>query len=263
MTVRVRKDSIIGRPRKEKGSFYLITPKVYTKPHFVNSYIFNLWKQSDGKDINTIITEYIEKYPNVDKEKIKADVLNSIVYLNNLKMIDIIDEEEVMKNMRDNGISLVNEGDFRSISEFIQDSYTSNTGIVISFEYEGLLDINSIKDVYSIQMMRLNQIHGNELYFKICDEMKNIKSVVGIKLLNNTKSCYLNTIVIGKEVSLNLNEVVIQVIEYLKTHSMENFKIKTSNAETVKNFLKIGFNVEAEINDELENKKTLYIIRRG
>ena len=247
MTVRVRKDSIICRPRKEKGSFYLITPKVYTKPHFVNSYIFNLWKQSDGKDINTIITEYIEKYPNVDKEKIKADVLNSIVYLNNLKMIDIIDEEEVMKNMRDNGISLVNEGDFRSISEFIQDSYTSNTGIVISFEYEGLLDINSIKD----------------LYFKICDEMKNIKSVVGIKLLNNTKSCYLNTIVIGKEVSLNLNEVVIQVIEYLKTHSMENFKIKTSNAETVKNFLKIGFNVEAEINDELENNKTLYIIRRG
>ena len=100
MSIEVRKDSIIGKPRKENDSFYLITPKIYPKPHFINSYIFNLWKESDGKTINEIILMYEKKFPYIDREKIKSDVLNSLVYLNNLKMIDINDVEEVMGAMK-------------------------------------------------------------------------------------------------------------------------------------------------------------------
>lgn len=263
MSIEVRKDSIIGKPRKENDSFYLITPKIYPKPHFINSYIFNLWKESDGKTINEIILMYEKKFPYIDREKIKSDVLNSLVYLNNLKMIDIYDEEEVMGAMKENGISLVNESDFRRVNEFILKTYSSSRGIVINFGYEGLLDSNSVEDVYSIQMMRLNQIHGKEMYFKIYNELKNLNAIIGITVSNNISTCYINTIVISENSNKDLNDTVEQFIEYLLIHNIECFKIKTSDIEVVNSLASINFNIEAELKDELGNKKSLYVIRRG
>ncbi|HEN4571340.1 hypothetical protein PN298_07550 [Peptostreptococcus anaerobius] len=263
MAIRVRKDSIIGKPRKENGSFYLITPKIYPKPHFINSYIFNLWKESEGRTINEITSTYEKKYPYVDREKIKSDILNSLVYLNNLKMIDIIDEEEVMGVMKGNGISLVNEIDFRRVSEFILDTYSSSRGLVFNFEYEGILDSNSVKDIYSIQMMRLNQIHGKEMYFKFFDKFKNLNAIIGITVLNSISTCYINTIAVSESSNKNLNNIMEQFIEYLQVHNIECFKIKTSDIEIVNSFASIKFNIEAELKNELLNKKSLYIIRRG
>lgn len=263
MSIRVRKDSIIGKPRKENGSFYLITPKIYPKPHFINSYIFNLWKESEGKTINEIISMYEKKYPYVDREKIKSDIFNSLVYLNNLKMIDIIDEEEVMGVMKGNCISVVNESDFRRVSEFILDTYSSSRGIVFNFEYEGILDGNSVKDVYSIQTMRLNQIHGREMYFKFLDEFKKLYAIIGVTVLNSISTCYINTIAVSESSNQKLNNIMEQFIENMKVHSIECFKIKTSDTELINSFASMKFNIEAELRNELLNNKSLFIIRRG
>ena len=54
-----------------------------------------------------------------------------------------------------------------------------------------------------------------------------------------------------------------QFIEYLLIHNIECFKIKTSDIEVVNSLASINFNIEAELKDELGNKKSLYVIRRG
>ena len=158
---------------------------------------------------------------------------------------------------------MVNESDFRSVNEFILKTYSSSRGIVINFGYEGLLDSNSVEDVYSIQMMRLNQIHGKEMYFKIYNELKNLHAIIGITVSNNISTCYINTIVISENSNKDLNDTVEQFIEYLLIHNIECFKIKTSDIEVVNSLASINFNIEAELKDELGNKKSLYVIRRG
>ncbi len=69
-------------------------------------------------------------------------------------------------------------------------------------------------------------------------------------------------LVISENSNKDLNDTVEQFIEYLRIHNIECFKIKTSDIEIVNSLASINFNIEAELKDELGNKKSLYIIRR-
>lgn len=49
MSIHTIKDSILGVPREEDNSTYLIYPQSYPRPHFINHYMLNLWYEADGK----------------------------------------------------------------------------------------------------------------------------------------------------------------------------------------------------------------------
>ncbi len=262
MSILVRKDSIIGRARKEKNSFYLITPKIYSKPHFINKYVFNLWLTSDKKTIPTIIDDYCKKYPDIPKKKIKKDIMKSLIYLNNLKMIDIIGEDKKMLDSSiKKGVSIVNERDFRTINDFIVKVFREG-GTIINFSHEREFEFDTITKVYSIQAMRINQIHRQELYFKILNDEYKLVSVIGVVLLGNPKTCYINTIISEMVEEEELINIIQDMIKFLNDNGISFVKIRTSKIEDVHRFLKYNFYIEAKLENELNDSKTIYILRR-
>ena len=84
MSIHTIKDSILGVPREEDNSTYLIYPQSYPRPHFINHYMLNLWYEADGKTFQKLFEEYQNRYRDVPIEKIQSDIINSIIYLYNL-----------------------------------------------------------------------------------------------------------------------------------------------------------------------------------
>lgn len=93
MSIHTIKDSILGVPREEDNSTYLIYPQSYPRPHFINHYMLNLWYEADGKTFQKLFEEYQNRYRDVPIEKIQSDIINSIIYLYNLEMVEITGED--------------------------------------------------------------------------------------------------------------------------------------------------------------------------
>lgn len=78
--------------RKENEDYYFLIPPAIGKYHFVNKTYSELIEMSDGETtLNEILETYYTKYPNVAKNKIYTDIIDSFYYLQLLKLIDFKD----------------------------------------------------------------------------------------------------------------------------------------------------------------------------
>lgn len=259
MTIHYNNDSLIGIPRKENNSLYLIHPKSYPRPCFVNDYIFNLWKSSDNMTIEELLIKFFNMYKEIPNEKIKKDVIQGLLYLYNLEMIDLLGNDlEVIKAMSDNKTAIVNECDFRAAFHYLVQRGESN-GFVYDFKLDKQLEANQIKEFYNIPAMRANQIHLEELYIKIMSARGMLNGVAGICILNNGNVCYITFI------ATESDDVFVTAINEVKSFMLSKkikiIKIKSKNEKLVNLLLKDKFLIEAVLLDEAENEEKIYIVR--
>lgn len=261
MSIHTIKDSILGVPREEDNSTYLIYPQSYPRPHFINHYMLNLWYEADGKTFQKLFEEYQNRYRDVPIEKIQSDIINSIIYLYNLEMVEVTGEgKEVLAAMSKSETSIVNEQDFREINNFILD-IAANQGCILNFDYDRNLEKKEVESVYSIPNMRINQIHRKEIYFKIYDSSNVLIGVAGVSFKRSLETCYVSTIILS---DLNkFGDVIDELIKVLHSGGINHIKVKTLNKSVVKQLVDNGFEVEARLNDESNDLSITYIVRRN
>lgn len=260
MSIHIVEDSIIGVPREEDNSIFLIYPKIYPKPHFINKYVMDLWKESDGKSFQELFEEYQGRYKDVKKETIQSDIVTSIIYLYNLKMVDITGaDKEVLESMSINETSIVNEQDFRDINSFIL-SVAVSPACVMNFEYDRELTQKEIETVYSIPSMRINQIHRKEIFFKIFSSSGELIGVAGVSFRRSVQTCYISSLIL-KDTG-RMESALSELYIVLRSISVKYVKVKTLNKDMVKKFLDNGFRIEAKLDNESDDLSITYVVRR-
>lgn len=259
MTIQTRQDSLIGRPRKEEKSLYLIHPKSYPRPCFINDYIFNLWEIVNNKTIAELYEELSNKYKDISKEKIKKDLIKGLLYLYNLEMIDLSGQDlEVIRSMNANKTSIVNEGDFREVYDYMIHVQDAN-GLAYDFKLDRKLNCNQVKDTYNITYMRTQQIHLQEIYIKIISNSGMLTGIAGICVLGNVRTCYLTLLVIDS--NKYLQKAINEIRNLIFSKNFKTIKVKSKNEKIIQSLLENKFSIEAILFDEDDVEEKKYIIR--
>lgn len=80
------KNSYIGLLREEEGT-WLFYPMAYSKPHFMNRTVHEIWELIDHRSEEEIVQILKEKYKTISEERLAKDVNQTIAYFLNLEMI--------------------------------------------------------------------------------------------------------------------------------------------------------------------------------
>ncbi|AEY67199.1 PqqD family protein [Clostridium sp. BNL1100] len=236
--------SYIGLLREEENGDRLFYPMSYSKPHFMNKSVYEIWNLIDNRTEEEIVQILKKKYPRVEEERLRRDVQQTISYFINLEMVKEVNEymEEKMCD-----ISMFEEKDFKYASQFIMDhknTSSDRTFLFVSDQLEG----EAFENYYKAINMRTNHFHQVEVFLNVVDRItKENVGVIGIYVCPNNFVVYVTTIILNDKAYLK--SVMNEFEMLLQQKTVKRIKVKFANDSILDKQLlcDIGFKKESAI----------------
>lgn len=241
-------NSYIGMLREEEDKTWLFYPRAFSKPHFMNKLVHEIWGLINNTSAEEIAFALEKKYPNVDKQRILNDVKNTLSYFINLEMVK---EEDMQTKFID--IALLEEADFSHVSEFIIKEIKCDSDNSFLFYPEQYRGQNS-HNYYRAINMRTNHFHEMEVFLKVTDkDTKELKGVFGIYICPNNCVVYITTAIFNDR--KYLDKAVDKLEALLLNQNVKEIKVKFScaDSEFENEWSKMNFVKESVISKEAQN----------
>lgn len=241
-------NSYIGMLREEEDKTWLFYPRSFSKPHFMNKLVHEIWGLINNTSAEEIAHVLEKRYPNVDKQRILNDVKNTLSYFINLEMIK---EEEMEKKQME--IALFEEADFSRASEFIIREIKCNLDNSFLFypeQYKG----EKTHGYYRAINMRTNHFHEIEVFLKVTDKYTDeLQGVLGIYICPNNCVVYITTAIFNDKECLK--EAINKLEIMLLNQNVKEIKVKFSDmdSEFKNEWEKINFSKESIIFKEAQD----------
>lgn len=218
-------NSYIGMLREEEDKTWLFYPRSFSKPHFMNNLVHEIWELINDTSEEEIAHALEKRYPNVDKQRILNDVKNTLSYFINLEMVK---EEEMQENQIE--ISMFEEADFLRASKFITREIKCNLDDSFLFypeQYKGA----KAYDYYKAINMRTNHFHELEVFLKVTDKHTNeLQGILGIYICPNNFVVYITTAIFNDKEYLG--EAINKLQITLLNQNVREIKVKFSGVES-------------------------------
>ncbi len=238
------KKSYVGLLREEENGTRLFYPISYSKPHFMNKSVYEIWNLIDNRTEEDIVAVLKKRYPKVEEDRLRRDVKHTIAYFINLEMVKEVNEcmEEKMCD-----ICIFEEKDFTNASKFITSQGGAATDRNFLFTSDHLQG-EAFKNYYKAINMRTNHFHQIEVFLNVVDrETKENVGVIGIYVCPNNSVVYVTTIILSNKSYLEsaLNELETM----LGYQTVKEIKIKFADDSNVDEqlFCSLGFKKESVI----------------
>jgi hypothetical protein len=257
-----RKENILYE-REEKEGYWTIMSRVHPEERelIINSTARKILELADGtKTINDIEMYFISKYPEVDRGKIKEDILKTLSSFSRIRIIDWEGENPFLYKYEEpvtDGYSLYvgQEDDLKDIKTFIN----SIIKPIVGFTQKTVLYINPISTLNEYVTFRLRKklFDFSEEFF-LLKNGPNIEGLVSIALPTDLEGsgAVLKLIICPEQFLKNLFEYAKDYLPYLAVKDISKIKIYETNLQQFDNafkelLLQEGFNREGELKNEL------------
>lgn len=241
-------NSYIGMLREEEHKTWLFYPKSFSKPHFMNKLVHEIWGLINNTSAEEIAHALEKRYPNVDKQRILNDVKNTLSYFINLEMVK---EEEMQRKQIE--ISMFEEADFSRASKFIIREIKCNLDDSFLFypeQYKG----EKAHGYYRAINMRTNHFHEVEVFLKVTDKYTDeLQGVLGIYICPNNWVVYITTAIFNDKECLG--EAINKLQIMLLNQNVKEIKVKFAgvDSEYENEWEKMNFVKESVIFKEAQN----------
>lgn len=187
-------NSYIGFIREEDNEHFLFYPTVYSKPHFMNGTVHEIWDLCNGQSMEEIAENLKKRYKHVPFNRLLADTRKVVLYLKNLGMLEYEGEEGMMSgNGNHTNLKFLDEEDFVEASLFIKSlKDRSDIKDCYLYSYDLRFDV-ACDEYYKAINIRTRQLNRTELYFQYIVEKK-ISGLIGISISSNAKIAYITTL---------------------------------------------------------------------
>ncbi|MBE5991380.1 MAG: PqqD family protein [Paenibacillaceae bacterium] len=250
------KKSYVGLLREEENGTRLFYPVSYSKPHFMNKSVYEIWNLIENRTEEDIVEVMKKKYPKVGEDRLRKDVKHTIAYFINLEMVKEVNEcmEEKVCDIR-----MFEEKDFTNASKFIMSTggvATDKNFLFTSNHLQG----ETFKNYYKAINMRTNHFHQIEVFLNVVDkETEENIGVIGIYVCPNNSVVYITTIVLSNK--YNLESALNGLETMLRNQTVKEIKIKFADDSSVDEqlFCSLGFKKESVILFETINGGDFFI----
>lgn len=244
------RNSYIGLLREEEENTWLFYPTSYSKPHFMNHTVHEIWTLIDKSSEEEIAQKLEKRYPNVSSECLLRDVKETVAYFVNLEMVMEVEHPMEEKQSK---ISMFAEKDFAIASKYMAEEkkqYSKKQILFFPEQYEG----ENFLNYYRAINMRTNHFHEVELYIKVVDEItEKLVGVLGIYICPNNQVVYITTLIFSDK--SYLRGALEQLEQLLRGQAVNRIKVKFTGCNIVnKNeWENLGFQKESVIFQEGKN----------
>ena len=256
--------------REEKEGYFTVTSKVHPEARelIINPTARNILELADGsRTVNEIELDFINKYPEVPKEKIKTDIFRTLSSFTRLGIVEWVGNNPFLyKNEEPLGegysLSIGQEKDLRDIESFIKSMENHakvQEGIV--FYMNPLI----IKGEYSELALRQKLFAFSEEFFLLRKDSE-IKGVMSFSLPAHPKEfgTTLRLVICPEKFLNDLFKYSRDYLLYLAVRDISKIEFYETNTASVndsfkKFLLEEGFIKEAELKNELGLGKDLMI----
>jgi hypothetical protein len=256
--------------REEKEGYWTITSRVHPEARelIINPTARNILELTDGsRTMNEIELDFINKYPEVPKEKIKTDIFRTLGSFTRLGIVEWVGDNPFLYKKEEPltdgySLSIAQEENLRNIESFIksmEDPSKLQEGIVF---YKNPL---IIKGEYSELFLRQKLFAFSEEFFLLRKDSE-IKGMISISLPVHPKEfgATLRLVICPEKFLKDLFKYSRDYLPYLVVRDVSKVEFYETASAVVNNAFKRfllaeGFTKEAELKDELGFGKDLVI----
>ncbi|MGB9855966.1 MAG: PqqD family protein [Caldisericum exile] len=262
--------------REEKEGYWTITSRLHpeTRELIINPTAREILELADGsRTINEMVSDFISRYRDVAKEKIKVDMFKTLSSFTRLGIVEWVGDNPFLYRYEEPlndgySLSVAQEDNLRDIERFIKSMED------LSKVQEGIVSYKNpliMQGEYSELVLRQKLFAFSEEFFLLRKDSKT-KGMISISSPVHPKEFGATVkLVICPEKFLNdLFKYSRDYLPYLAVRDISKIEFYETNIEPVDSFLsdfilKAGFRKEAELKDEIGFGKdlTIYSLNYG